>query len=352
MTTLHRVAEASKKIIIGFAIGIGSIIFIAVLFRVFSNIKEALFPTPPPPPTVRFGKLPAVPFPQSATDKALTYSLNTLTGSLPDLPAQIYVYKIFQPTPSLLGFDNVKTLAAKNNFTSDPVAVSDTTYTWENADPIGSTLTYNIITGDFDIKSDYLTNQDVLSAANLPQPQDAISFAKEFLSNFSAYPSDIDDSKTTTRLFTITNGGITSSSSFSNAQLIEVDYFQNDVDKIPIYYPHYPSSLMHVVLASANGQDTTPQVVEASFYHKIVQTENGSTYPLISSKDAFDLLKTNKAYIANYEGTNTNINISSVSLGYFLGTKPQSFLYPVIIFQGDNNFYAFVSAVKDEWVKN
>src|SRR5690349_11147257 len=126
MTTLHRVAEASKKILVGFAIGIGSIIFFALLLKVFGNIKEAVFPTPPPAPTVRYGKLPNIAFPESSVTKKLNYTLNTVTGSLPNLPIQMPVYKITQPSPSLLSFDSANTLAQKNSFTADATQLSDT----------------------------------------------------------------------------------------------------------------------------------------------------------------------------------------------------------------------------------
>lgn len=349
MTTLHRVAEISKKIIIGFSIGIGSIIFFAVLVKIFGNIKESIFPTPPPPPTVRYGKLPSIPFSQSKTDKNLTYNLNTLSGSLPTLPAQIEVYRISQPQPNLLNFDNVKTLVAKNNFISEPIAISDRKFMWKNDDPVPKTLTFDTLTSDFEINSNYLTNQDVLNAAALPSSQDAITFAKNYIAAFDSFPSDIDETKTITQLMSIKNGQVSKATSFSNAQLILVNFFQKDINKLHIFYPNFPTSSINVTVASGA---TGPQVVEAQFFHKIILTEDNSTYPLKSVTNAYEELKNNKAYIANFESDNTKIDIKDVWLGYFSGTKEQLFLYPVFVFLGDNNFYAFVSAVKNEWIKN
>ena len=51
-------------------------------------MKALLFPTPPPPPGEKFGVLPPLDFP-AQTPKKLSYNINTLTGTLPDLGNKI-----------------------------------------------------------------------------------------------------------------------------------------------------------------------------------------------------------------------------------------------------------------------
>lgn len=349
MTTLHRVSEITKKISIGFGIGFLSLVFILITIKFVSAVKESFFPSPPPPPTVSFGRLPKILFPQ-ATQQIPTISINTPSGNLPDLGDRVSVYKLQQPQVSFASLDNAKAIAAKNNFLGNPSIISDTVYQWTNSSPISESLSLNIQTLDFLYTSDYLTNPQIIAATNLEDQPNAISTVTNFINSFEAtLPDDIDQTKTQTSLFTIQNNTLVPAISLSDAQLIRVDFYQSNVNKIPIYYPHFPQSIMNGVVGSS---DNGPRVVTATFIHKDIDQQTNGTYPIKTATQALDELKKGEGSIANDDNPQKPVVVRNVSLGYYVSDDPgQQYLMPIIVFQGDNNFYGFVSAITAEWIQ-
>lgn len=346
MASLSRVTDLTRKVLEWAGILTLALILLVILFRVGSFIKDTFAPTPPSPPTVAFGKIPLQFFPINTLSGNFTYSLNTLTGSLPNLPDRINVYKIQQPQANLLNLDKAKNAVKQINFLDNPIQISDTTYRWTKSDPLPTTLTLDTQSFDFQLTSDYLNNDTVKTAANLPDENTARQSARSFFDTFQQLPTYIDANKTKSTLWTIKNGSLFPATSLSNAQIIRVDYFPKNLDTLPIYTAIPDDSLIYVLLSSSDI--TTPWIVEAQYFHK--ETADKATYPIKTSRQALDDLKNGKGYIAANPSNATNISIENISLGYFVDTTPQKYLWPIIIFQGDKGFFAYVSALQDEWI--
>lgn len=324
-----------------------AIVLVAGGLRVGAQIKEYFFPTPLPPPTVKFGKLPSIAFPDNATNPPVggfTYRLNTLSGQLPSLPTQTRVYKIVNPEPNLLALQRSQERVSKIGFDSSPIRISNTLYQWTSQNAPPKKLLLDIISLNFSLSSDFVSDQDILSARNLPDENGAIETAKNFFSNIS-FPDDIDTQKTKATLLSIEGQELVPATSFSKTQIIRVDFFQKDVDKLPLYYPKPKNSIMYVLIAAGSFE---PQIVEAKFFHHSI-SEISSTYPIKTAEEALSELKNKKAYIASYFGSEANIAIKDISLGYYLSDEEQNYLLPVIVFEGNNGFFAYVEALKDEW---
>lgn len=319
-------------------------VLVLMVVTVGSDLKQALFPAPPAPANLGFGKFEFAGFPQSPVSRQPSaYSLNTASGQLPTFAEKISVYKLLQPQPNLLGLDKIKTYVKTIGFADEPTPLSDSQFQWTNTQT-SEKLTYNIVTNDFEYSKDYLNDQNVLAATNLSDEASAIQTAKNFFTNYSSFPSDIDETKTQTSLYKISDGKLIPATSLSDANLIRVDFFQSDFNQTPIYYENYPKSIMYAYIGSS---DKTSEVVQAQYTHKTILKDFEATYPLISAQDAFDKLKNGQGYIASYDGTSSNVIIRNVGLGYYIGTKSQPYTIPVVVFSGDNNFFGFVVAVKD-----
>jgi hypothetical protein len=141
----------------------------------------------------------------------------------------------------------------------------------------------------------------------------------------------------------IQNNALTKTTSLSNAQIIRVDFFQKDVNGLPIYYPQFPNALTYVLVGGGKNGGT---VVEANYIHRTI-TDVSSTYPIMTANEAFELLKKGKGYIASYKGQGATILIQDVKLGYYLDENTNTYLMPIIIFEGNNDFVAYVSAIKE-----
>ncbi len=343
MTTLHKVTELTKKFALGFVLGVIGIIFLVVLIQYIRSI----LPKKVEPPTVIFGQLPAMTFPQNTLAKNFSYTINTVSGTLPVLPDKVAVYKTSKPEISLLSLDQAKDLSARNNFSGSPIQISDTVYQWQQVEPPLAKLSYDIISLNFTFITNYLSDPTAAVTSNLPDQAGAIVNAQNFFTNFGSNLTDTDLKKTQVSYYSIQNAALVPASSVSTAQAIRVDFYQKDIDKIPVYYPHYPKSNIYAILAGVNYPNS---IAEAGYFHQSLLLDQNGTYPIKTMDEAFRELNENKAYIANYDGNKTNILIQDAYVAYFASDMLQDYLMPVIVFKGNDNFYAFVNAIKDEWI--
>lgn len=348
MLTLSDASRDTKEILKwGGLLFLGLIVFL-MFFRVILVVKELIFPTPPPKPNVLFGKLQPQSFLQNATDEKLTYSLNTLTGDLPNFPDQARVYRMREIKPDLLAVNKFEEKLKNVGFAAGSTAISDKIFEWQSnkySFGIEKRIQVNIVNYNFSITSQYMSDKDILSAKNLPDQTSAIEIAKSFLANMQFLPEDVDLSKTKTNLFAIKNNSLSPSTSLSNSQIIEVNFVQKDINKLPIYYENPTSSNFSFLI----GGGEQPQIVGATYINQQV-SDQYATYPIKSAKQAYDELQKGNAYIASYFGTTPNVSIDNIFLAYYIGSQSQDFLMPIIVFQGSNGFYAYVPAVTDEWI--
>lgn len=346
MATLGATTRATRKIIAIFIMAIVGIFLLIFLFNIAKFLQSVFFPPPPTPATVAFGKLPAISFPSATNAISYLYTINTLSGDLPVFADKIKVYKIASSQPDLIALDKAKQKVKSIAFTSNPIGLSQVKYSWTNTEDLAKTLILNINTYDFFLTSPYITNPSVEAGNNLPNQTEALNLVTTFMNSFGVNPSDIDTNKTKTSLFAITNGSLIPATSFSNAQIIRIDFFQKDVDGLPIYYDRPSYSTMNFLVGGGQNQG---QIVEANFIHKNI-TNTFATYPIKTATQALAELKSGNAYIAYSDLTQQAVSIRNVYLAYYISLADQSYLMPIIVFQGDNGFFAYISAIKDGWV--
>lgn len=344
MLTLHDANDLIKATAKWGGIALVGFLLLFGIFKGGAFLVKVLFPKEPAPPKVAFGKLPPLIFPKTTTPQ-LTYRLDTVTGGLGSFSDRLNVYKIIPPVPNLLNLQTTRHLLQSTPFVLDESPLTDTVYSWGDTNRPDKKISYNIVSSDFSITSNYFSYTDLLTVTPVMQ-QDAIAATIKFLKDLNLYPLDLDEKLTTTQLLSMQGANIFAATSPSTAQLVRIDFFQKDVNKLPIVYPHPPYSTMHFLLGGRN----TSELVDAGFSHQTVGTDN-TTYPLLTVQQAFDLLKNHKAYIASYFGHDTNVSIKDIYLAYYLGEDKQQYLMPVYVFAGKDGFVAYVSAVSDIWIQ-
>ena len=350
MLSLHEATDLTKKVAMWGGIAIVVLILLILTFRAGRAIKNYFLPPGPPPPTVAYGRLTAVDFPENVTKEKLEYTLDTISGVLPTFPTQLKVYKILHNTPGLLSFEQTRDKVGQVGFGGKEVKVSDDVYQWSDESPITRTIKINTTTQNFSLISFYSNYAPVINGTNLPDESGSVEIAKDFLGTMGLLPEDIDISKTTTELYTLENGIILPATSLSTAKIIRVDFFQKDLDDIPMYYPNPPHSSLYFLVGGGNVNPGPRSIIEAKFYHQLIDNK-GETYPIKTAEQALRELQNGKGYIASFFGSSHSVKITDVTLGYYLSDSEQDFLMPVIVFHGDSNFFAYVPGVKNEWVK-
>lgn len=369
--TLHKLTELIKKFGLGTVIGLGVIILLIVIFRIGLFVKDIVAPPQADPPNQAYGDIPPIEFPKSELNNNFTYTLNTISGTLPDdFPDRLNIYPIEKPAPSLLNLDKIKTKVETLGFTNiqgevlPETTVNNIDYQWQENKGISRRIIFNIITFDFNLDSQFLSSLTVLGAQHLSNETDAIEKAEDFLSSIELLPEDIatETDKVRTELLAIENGILIPTTSLSTAQVIRVNFYQKDMEydldtgqkdetkirkiKMPILYPKPPYSTMSFWVASGQFDQ---EVVKAEFAHQNINvpTEDPkATYPIKTASEAFEELKNGKSYIASYFGLEKNILINNVYLAYYLGAEKQDYLIPIIVFEGQDGFMAYVSATK------
>jgi hypothetical protein len=346
MPTLNKAKRETKLAIKwgGLALGIILVIFMAVKFVVF--VKNAS--SPPPPPDATFGKLPPIPFPKQKKEN-LTYTLDTLTGSLPLFSDRAKIYRTIPNPPTLLGLDKSRQRVYSAGFSSPDTQVSEDTYKWVDQNKaLARTMTMNIYSSEFTLSSSYLSAASLKTISKSDKENRLIDTAKTFLSDMSLFPRDIDESKTKITMYSISNNALIPTSKISDAKIMEVAFFQKDLDSLQIYYDRGISSTIDLLIGKENGG---LEVVAGRFYHKNL-SDKFSTYAIKTAKEAYSELQQGQAYVAYKPADMVDVTITKVFLGYYAGENPQDYLMPIIIFEGNGNFLAYVSAVKDEWISN
>src|SRR5690349_7238581 len=112
----------------------GGILLVALIvgrtfLTAFTAYWKATHPAPPPPPTVGFGLLPAIRFPdQPLESRPKSYTLETATGRFPDFGDRAKVFFMPLNSPSLLDDERAKATAARFGFVFEPERLSARTY--------------------------------------------------------------------------------------------------------------------------------------------------------------------------------------------------------------------------------
>lgn len=327
-------------------------IVLKVSLRLATDVWRKLNPPPPPPPTVAFGKLPKIKFPESspAEEQKLTFQLETIEGNLPILPSVGKVY--FRPIdkPGLLTLDRAKAKAQQMGFRTQPQAISETHYRWLSLNVPPTTLEMEIDTGNFHLRYPYETDQELLASKNLPTNEQAAQEAKRFLQANELLAEDLASGRAEFQYWRLSPSGLAAAIALSEADFIQVNLFRSDLDELKILPPNPEESLVSFLISGA--RDRSKRIIEINYTYFPVEKETSATYPLRPISNAWQELQAGQGYVATLgQNENKQITIRRVYLAYYDSAEPKNYLQPVYVFEGDKNFFAYVSAIDPKWTE-
>jgi hypothetical protein len=349
MTKLSETAYYTRKIIKFGVIGI--IAFFAL--RIFINTSIAIYkklnPPPPPPPTVDFGKISRINFPTKEQPNDLSYNLQTPSGELPQFSDRAKVYYMPYQRPNLLALERAKREARQMGYTGEPRPVTDKIYRWEKRSNATSTLEMNIFTGAFKINYDWQNDQNIFLNKNLPGKQQAKIEAQTFLRTAGLNTEDLTTDKAKVSYLKAQGNRIAPAVSLSEADFVKVEMFRADVDEKPVLTKNAEKGVITFIFT--DYVNASRKIIKVDYNYFPVNYEQPATYPIKTADTAWKQLQNGQGFIANWEGDNKQITIRRVYIGYFDGLEPQDFLQPIAVFEGDNDFYAYVPIITDQWYK-
>lgn len=313
-------------------------VLIFVLIKGYTIAQSLFFPPPPQPPDEKFGKLPDLPGGQ--TKPGLEFRINTVDGTLPSFSDRITVYKIKREEPSLVALGNARSRVAEAGYTQNETKISALIYQWTA--PAGEVLQYNLLTNNFKIYSNLLTDPAPTKlSGTAATPKGAYNTATGFLENIGVDISDIDPENFKGSYLKIVDGQLTRADGQGDAQFLRVDLYQKNInEKYKVFYPNQRSSNIFFIF---RNEDDLPRIVQANFDHFVIDPGEEGVYPIKSSDAAFKDLQDGNAIILN-QNENPVIDITDVTIGYYLSEQTQEYAIPIIVFIGAN-FTSYVQAV-------
>jgi len=345
MASLTQTAYFARK-----AIKYGSIAFVVlILLRAgYITIKKIIppKPVPLPPPNIAFGKLPKIQFPEKKIPTKITYRLETISGILPDLGGQAKVYFMPESSVGFLSQEKIENWAKLLRFNQKPQKAEGGEF--ENlftiSSPINTTLKVNTLTQNFTFFYDWQSDPG-FSFQSSPDEGQSLSLAASFLQSAQSMPSDINPINNKI-VFLKNDNNNPVETIFQEANFSKVNFYRQTADGLKILPPDPKNANIYVIVSAIKNNYNG--VIEAKYLHNIVSTEINATYPIKDANAAWAQLLEGKGYVANL-GNNPeeNVIVRNAFLAYFEGEKNQNYLQPIIVFEGDRDFMAYVPAVTD-----
>jgi hypothetical protein len=331
--------------------GLGLIVVLLLRFGLFvyNSYLRVVNPPAPPPPTVAFGKLPSIEFPEKLHPE-LTLRLETATGGTPSLGdrAEVFLMTIYRSR--LLALDEAKLTAKKMNFRGAAKEITKRRYSWENNEFLPSVLEMDIINTSFLLKRNWQADPTILSEKQLPGKEQTVVEAKNFLRQAGLMTDELKLARTEISYLTFSAGQYVEAVSLSEADFVQIDLFRPDVNEQPVLPEDPEKGIVRIIFSGS--RETEKRIVQAEYNYFPINTDQNATYPIKTASQAWRELQTRQGYIAN-AGDNLNgvVPIRRIYLGYYDAPESQGFLLPIIVFEGDNDFYGYVQAIKSEWLE-
>jgi len=346
MATLTETAIIVRKILRYSIYGIVLIVVTRYTLGMSAKVYRYFFPEPPPPPTVEFGRITKIPFPQrTVVDyEKLTFILETPEGGLPKLPPQAKVYFMPKPSSNIRALDVAKQKVSALGFNPDGREITQTQYLFPHPS-VPSTLEMNIVTQIFSISYDLRSDPSIIQSTP-PTPDTAITQIQSYLARANLLPDDISG-PTTTEFIKIDQREFVGAVSMSEANFIKVNLFRKSFDDIPSLTANPEQANIWFIVGSSKGR--VSDKLAAEYHYFPVNESRYATYPLKTADQAWEDLKSGRGYIANYEGQPDIVKIRRIYLAYFDPSVYTEFYQPIVVFEGDNKFIAYVSAVSWEY---
>lgn len=346
MASLTQTSIIARKII---RLSFYALIFIIVArFTIGLGIRiyRNFFPEPPPPPTVTFGKMPTLPFPENPGGTGnLTYSLETPQGELPDFPQQAKVYVMPKVPPTIQSLEFAKQKSTSLGFSPEGRELVETVFLFPNSSA-PSTLTMNIVSGIFSISYDLRANPSAIESIP-PAPDLATTQVRSYLARADLLKDDLSG-PVTHDFVKIEEGRFVPAVSLSESHLIKVNFFRKSFDKLSSVTSTPKEANVWFMVS---GSDDRPnQIIAAEYHYYPVNEEGTATYPIKTSQKAWEELNSQEAKIVSIDDPSVeNIKIRNVYLAYYDAGQYTTYYQPVVVFEGDNDFVAYVPAVTDEY---
>jgi len=327
--TLTQTAILIRRGTIVALIAVVLVIIGAVGYKIWHQYYLSSLPPVEEKPEMKFGVLPKLNFPPSMVSSSnFSYSLDTVTGGLPQTPQLLKVYFIPQSGVSFLAPEKSKTLAQNLGFPIGPQIISASQYKF--TDENTNELTIDLTNSNFHFQTSITENGTATSSADLKNLSNQTSNQVKLIDDFKSYLS----SKNLLRE-ELQNGR--SYAAFGENTIVSI--WPVNLDNLPIVSASPNQSLVKTTITKTEKEE----FIRLDYTFWVIDQTTFSTYKLKTSEQAFADLRSGLGFIS-LEPKKPEVSISSVYLAYFESEEYSPYLQPVFVFEGPD-FAAIVPAV-------
>lgn len=255
--------------------------------------------------------------------------------------------------PTLLSSERAKAFAKKLNFTNDPDSIASIYYHY--TDPLEPlrTLDLDIVNMNFSLIYNFAVNPAFVFNPNRTITKEgALVEVKNFIRTNTLFDETIMQGKNTTTLFTYLpqTKDFSKALSLSAADAIRLDYFRADLDSMKILSAKFDESFTYALYSP--NKSINSGILELSYTFWPIAYDDFATYPVKTGAEAWQDLIDGYGFVVRLGNNKPDrIIIRNIYLAYFDTKEPQLFLQPIFVFEGDNDFVAFVPAVTSDWLE-
>lgn len=333
--TLTQVAIITRRGVIAFVAFVFLGIVAAIGYRVWYNYYISTLPPVEEKPNQKFGILPKIAFSGTIVSSSnYSYSIDTETGSLPQMPKIIKVY--FLPRAnivSLLAPDESQILAGKFGFNKAREILNPTTYKY--LDESNGFFTMDLITGNFNYQKQVATSSAKIDITFVDQNSLANAF-KNLLKSNGVLNDDLSNGR---------NKVVYNKSTPITSTSASVSLWPADLDGLQIVTSSASSGLVSAIAVNTNNDSTRFPILNYIFWQ--IDKTTFATYPLQSIESAFTQLQSGLGYISQVPQAPTKVSITKAYLAYFESGEYAPYLQPVYVFEGPD-FTGLVPAIKSD----
>lgn len=350
MATLTEAAYYTRRGLKFVFLALLALILLRIIINGVSSIWQNVYKTPPPKPNVAFGKLPAIKFPlEKAPVESITYTQEFVRGVLPESSSSARVYFTPKPAPNFLSLGRAREFAQDLGFKTEPVGLSETLYQWTDQEYPLRTLRKDIIVGNFILNFDFYKDPTILKDKDLPYGKSAISEAMNFLGRYGLTSPDLKESGAKVSFWKREGAGLLPVSSVSEAEIVRVDLFRSTVDNRPLLTASYSEASVYFLFSGSSGKK---RILTLRYTFRPIEKEIIATYPLKTTRQAWEELVAGKGYIASWGAVKgTHVTIRHVALAYYDSEEYEPYLQPIFVFEGDEGFKVYIPAIAKDWVE-
>jgi hypothetical protein len=352
MTNLTEISMSIRKFIIWFVIVSIIYFLLQIFFNIGKNYWIASHPIPTPTPNTRFGKLPRISFSGNSTSSGeFVFTLENIEGKPPDTTASAKIYSMPKKQLGIMTENYANSFASKLGFTLKGEPLNTIYYSYTDPNNPLITMLLNIVTLNYEIKYDYTQNPDnIFKDARFTKEEVALNEIKSYLTTHGMFDSNVLNGSTNIQLlkYNPLTKNFDKVGNISSADTMRVNFIRENLQGLKILPPDYNNSYNYVLYSPSN----TVKYLRISYTFWPIDYNDFATYPLKSSNDAWKELNEGFGIVANIgQNPTKNITIRSIYLAYYDSEDPESYLQPIFVFEGDNNFAAYIPAVSSDWIE-